>query len=128
MVTASLSFRQSQAAPHVGIACAGAAQVDDRGQILLALERCEPDAVPLQCARHAAVEIGRRELHRMRGDDARVQTVEPAGLPVAPWAVLDDGMIADAIVPRFGEGAVGDLVHAHRARGGAVYLEWLEAE
>src|SRR5882672_12707704 len=77
----------------------------------------------LQRARHAAIEIGRREFHRMRRDYPRVETIEPARIPVIPRAVLDNDMIVDAIASRLGERAVGDLVHPHGARRGTVYLE-----
>ncbi len=65
MISASLALRQPQPAPHVGIARAGAAEMDDRGQFLFALERREFQMMALQNIRHAAIEVGRRELHRM---------------------------------------------------------------
>src|ERR1035438_988302 len=79
----------------------------------------------LQSACHTAIEIRRREFHRMGRDYPCVQAIEPARIPVVPRAILGNGMIVDAKAPGLSKGAVGDLVHTHGARRGAEYVERL---
>src|SRR5688572_3484000 len=106
---------QPQPAPGIALAGAGTTQVDYGCQILFLPERGLGDPRPCQRPRDALVEICGGELDRVRGDDARIQTVEPAGAHVMPRSVYDDDVIVDAIASRFFERSVGDLVHADGA-------------
>src|SRR5213594_4310011 len=56
VVAALLAGRQPEGAARVDVARAGAAQVDDRGQVLLLLERGGGDALARQRARDAAIQ------------------------------------------------------------------------
>src|SRR5450631_3431179 len=125
MISASLTRRQLEAAPDVGIARTCAAEMDHCGQLLLMFERREIQVMALQSACDGAIEIRRRELHRMGRDHPCVQAIEPARIPIAPRAIFGNGMIVDAIASGLGKGAIGDLVHADCARRGAEYVERL---
>lgn len=77
VISASLALRQPLPAPHIGVACAGAAEMNERGQVLFALERREFHMMARKRSCHTAIEIRRREFHRMRGDYPGVQAIEP---------------------------------------------------
>ena len=55
VISAALAARQSKRTVRVGIACAGAAEMDQGRELLLLLERCGLDSVPRQCPRDASV-------------------------------------------------------------------------
>ena len=55
-----------------------ALDVTDRKLIENALERREFQTMALQSGLHTAVQVRRRELHRVRGDYPCVQSIEPA--------------------------------------------------
>src|ERR1700694_188743 len=78
VISASLALRQPLPAPNVGVARACAAEMNERGQLLLAFERRESQMMALQNGCHAAIQVRRRELHCMRGDYAGVPSIEPA--------------------------------------------------
>src|SRR5919107_1193842 len=54
---------------------------------------------------------------------AAIKAVEPAGVDVMPGSIGDDLMIADTVLARFCERAVGDLKHADGARGRTINLK-----
>src|ERR1700675_1234754 len=97
MIPAALSLDQSKPPPRELIPGARAAQMGQRSQCLLALQARRADSLPRQNGGDAAVQIGRRQFDRVTGDDACIQAVEPARLPIAPRSILDDQVIADAI-------------------------------
>src|SRR5262245_62306620 len=116
MVAAPLAGREAKAPARVGVARTGAAQVDHRGEILLLLERGVGNPLATERARNAAVQERGRQLDRVTGYDARVETVEPARSHVMPGAHLDHHVVVDAVALGLLERRVGDLVHADRAR------------
>src|SRR5262252_4600693 len=111
MIAAALPWSEPEAAPRVDLACAGAAQVNHRGEVLLVLQRRAGDSLVPECRRHAAVQIRCGELHSAPRCEAAVEAVEPAG---AGWAQIV--RLIQAIALRRGEGRVGNLVHADGAR------------
>ncbi len=53
----------------------------------------------------------------MAGQRSRIQAIEPTGIRILPGVFGGNFMIVDAILSRLGEGSVGELKHAERARG-----------
>jgi len=100
-----------------------AAQVHDRGQVLLLAQRGAVDLQDVQRAPCALVEKGGSHFRRVAGYDSEVKPVEPARAPCIPGPVFRDFVVVDAVALRLLVGAVGDLEHAYGARGGAVDVE-----
>src|SRR5262245_20579836 len=107
VITAYLPASQLEAAPRVNIACSRAAQVNDRGEILLLLEGRGRDLVARQRIRDAAVEERRSHFDGVARHDTGVEGVEPARSEVVPRAVFDHGVVVDAVAPGLPESAVG---------------------
>src|SRR4029077_14147448 len=59
VISATLTLRQPLPAPHIGVARASAAEVDERGQLLFSLERREFRMMALHDIRHTAIEVRR---------------------------------------------------------------------
>src|ERR1700726_3119383 len=78
MISASFTLGQPLSTPDIGIARTCAAKMNERGQVLFALERREFQMMALEGGRYTAIEVRRGELHRMRGDYPSVQSIEPA--------------------------------------------------
>ena len=121
MVAAPLVGGQPEAAPCIGLARPGAAQVNHCGQILLLLERGAPLAS--HRARDAAIQQGCCQLNGVARHDASVEAVEPARVRVVPGSILDHDMVVDAVLLRLAERPVSDLIHADCARRRLVQLE-----
>ncbi len=114
MVTAMLA-RQEMKVPLCVIAAGpGAAEMYDRGQVLLLLERCRPISDRF-C--DVTVEVGGGQFDRMAWDDSGVEAVEPTRTQVVPWPVFDNDMIVDTVTLPFLKRAVRNLEHADRRRG-----------
>src|SRR5262245_3603571 len=116
VVTALLAGSQLESPLREGVATAGAAEVNDRGQVLLLLERRHYRAMPRHRAGDAPVEQRRRHLDGVARHDPRVEPVEPARAPLVPRAFLDYLVIVNAVAPRLAEGRGRDLVHSDRPR------------
>jgi hypothetical protein len=69
---------EPEATPRIARSGAGAAQMNQRREVLLLLERGISHTVATQRVRHVPVEIGGRELDRVIRQDARIERVEPA--------------------------------------------------
>lgn len=123
MVAAPLVAGQPELACDIGAAGPGPTEVNHGSQILPPLEGDHADPSRPQRLGNAAIQKRRGQLNGMARQDARVEAVEPAGLQVVPWAVLNHHMVVDAILSRLLEGPVGDLVHANRARRRLVPLQ-----
>jgi len=119
MVTAVLVGQETKVTFCVVTARPGAAEVDDRGQVLFLLEcrRSSSDRL-----RYVTVEIRSGQFDRVAWDNSGIETVEPTGVKVVPRPVLDDHMVVDAIAFPFLKRAVGDLEHADCRRGRLVPL------
>src|SRR5207247_5914052 len=88
VVAAPLAGGQPEAAPRVGVARPGAAEMDDGGQILLLAERGRGDPQAPERTGDAPVQQGGRQLDGVARHDARVGAVEPARPEVVPRALL----------------------------------------
>ena len=80
VIAAALALEQAQPPSGVRIRCPRAAQVDHGSQILLLLQRRIGNGVTVEHFPHIMIEVRCCEFHGMRGHDARVQAVEPAGV------------------------------------------------
>ena len=114
VVSATLMRGQPEPARDVGMTGAGAAQMNQSGQILLLSKRRKGFPPMPDRAGHGTVKHRRRKFDRMAGQDAAVQAVEPAGMQIVPAAFLYHPMVVDAVVGPFLECRIGDLEHAHR--------------
>src|SRR5439155_18141990 len=104
-----LALCQAEAAAREGAGRAAAAEMDEGGDVLpLPWRRRRQRG---QQGRDLAIEVDRGELDGMARHDAAVEAVEPAAAAILPGAIVDDGVVADAVPPRLGEGRVGHLVH-----------------
>src|SRR5574337_1435686 len=110
MVTAALVGEETKIPLCVVTASPGTAEMDDRCQVLLLLERRRsfPDRF-----RYVTVEIRGGQLDRVARDDPAVEAVEPTGVEIVPRPVFDDHMVLYTITLPFLKRAVGDLQHAH---------------
>src|SRR5271166_1295032 len=97
--------------------------MDHRRQLLQALMVRQFRMMTVESRGYIAIQVRRSQLHGMRGHDTGVQAIEPTRIPVVPRAVLDDGVVSNAVTPCLGERAVRDLVHSYRARCGLVDVE-----
>src|SRR5262249_12901538 len=100
------------------------AEMDQRRQVLLLLLRRRCVSITRQNVPDVHVQVGGGQLYRMAWYHAKVETVEPTGMPVVPGAIGNGHMVVNAIVPGLLERPMGELVHADGARGGPVDLEW----
>ncbi len=125
MVTAALVGQETKVAFCVVTARPGAAEMDDRSQVLLLLERRRSLS---DCFRDMAVEVSGGQLNCVAWDDSGVETVEPTGVEVVPRPVFDDHMVVDAIAFPFLKRAVGDLEHTHCRRGRLVPLQGIRRD
>ena len=123
LVAAALVGGQAESPRGKGLAGPDPAQVNHGSQIPLLRGRGGADPLPLQGPRNVAIQECRGHLGGVAGDDAEVQTVEPARVRVVPWTVLDDNVVVNAITPRLAERPVSDLEHADRARCRPVHVE-----
>jgi hypothetical protein len=78
VISATLMRDQAQPAPRIPLTRAGAAQVNERCEILLLPQRRSLDPSFRERLRDLPVEIRRRQLDRVRGNHACIQAVEPA--------------------------------------------------
>lgn len=113
MVTAALLSQETKVPLCIVTAGPGAAEMDDRGQVLLLLERRRSLSDRF---RYVTVEVRGGQLDGMARDDPGVEAVEPTGVEVVPWSVFNDHMVMDAVALSFLKRAVGDLEHAHCRR------------
>jgi transposase len=129
VVSTPLAARQPKAATRVGVACAGAAEMDQSRELLLLLERCGFDSVPCQCTRNAFVEVRRRQLDGMTRNHPHVEAIELARSPGIPRPIRDDDVIMNAKKTCNREGSVRNLIHPHRARSrpGIGNIAWVSA-
>src|SRR5262249_58251485 len=107
---------EAEAASCIGVARAGSAQVDDRGEILLLIERRGADSLALERLGDAPIEERSGHLHGVARDDTRVEAVEPARARVVPGAVFDHHVTVDAGALRLPGPPGGDLGHAAGSR------------
>src|SRR5262249_57287556 len=119
---------EAEAPSCIGVAQAGSAQVDDRGEILLLIERRGADSLALERLDDAPIEERSGHLHGVARHDPSVETVEPARARVIPGAVFDHHVTMDAEALRLPERRVGDLVHADGARRWLVHPERIPGE
>jgi len=77
VIPTPLAFYQPKPASRVVIGRGRAAQVDQRSQILLVLERCGGYSVPLEGYRDAPVEVRRCEFDRVGRHYPGIQAIEP---------------------------------------------------
>ena len=95
----------------------------DRGQMPLLHGADAADPGARQDPGDLQVKIRRGQLDGIGRQYARVERVEPTGVPVVPRTLAHHLVSVDAIVARLGKGGVGDLVHADRARSRPVNLQ-----
>lgn len=97
--------------------------MDQRGEILLPLQRrrCKPPV--RQCGCHLSIEQGGSQFDRVAWQDARVEAVEPTRVQVVPGSILDDHVIVNAVALPLLKGSIGDLVHTDRTRCRLVQLQ-----
>ncbi len=120
MVAAALVGRETKVPLHVVTARPGTAEMDDRGQVLLLLERRRSISDQF---RHLTVEERGGHLDRVAWYDSGIEAVEPTGVEVVPRPVFDDYMVVDTVALPFLKRAVGDLEHADCRRGWLVPFE-----
>ena len=125
MVAAALVRHETKVPLCVLAARPGAAEMDDRGQVLLLLERRRSLSDQF-C--HVTIEERRSHFDRVAWHDPGVEAVEPTGVEVVPRPVFDDYMVVDTVAFRFLIRAVGDLEHAHGRRGWLVPLEGIRRD
>lgn len=125
MVTAALVGQETKVPLCVVTAGPGTAEMDDRRQVLLLLERRRPIARRF-C--YVTVEVGGGHLDRVARDDPGVEAVKPAGVEVVPRPVFDDHMVVDTIALAFLKCAIGDLKHADCRRGRLVPLQGIRRD
>lgn len=106
MVAAALVGQETKVPFCVVTARPGTAEMDDRRQVLLLLERRGSLSDGF---RYMTVEVRGGHLDRVARDDSGVETVEPTGIEVVPRAVFDDHMVVDTVALPFLKRAVGDL-------------------
>lgn len=114
MVAATLVKREAKVPLCIVPASPGAAEMDDRSQVLLLLERHRS-----LCDYSGDITVEQRcgQLDGVAWQDPRVEAVEPTGVEVVPWPVFNDHMVVDTVAFPFLKRAVGDLEHADRRRG-----------
>ena len=95
VIAASLTRRGPQTSRCEAVAGPGAAQMNQRGELMLLSQRCRLDAIAREDANDVPIQIRRSELDSMRRHGARIEGVEPARFPVIPRAIVDDHMIVD---------------------------------
>src|SRR5438093_1568349 len=78
VIAAPLAGCQPEAAPCIGIAGPGSAEVDHCGQILLLPERDGGDPLAPHHACDASIQSGRGQLDRVARYNACIEAVEPA--------------------------------------------------
>src|ERR1700742_165423 len=125
VVPAALAVGQLESPSRKLIARPRAAQMDQGGERLLMRERRSCGPVALENQGDAAIQIRGGQLDRITGKNPRIEAVEPTGMPIVPRPVGNDSMIVDAIAAGLGKVAVGNLVHADRARCGTIDLKGL---
>src|SRR3954453_15467398 len=102
VIAAALAGRHLKAAVGEGQRGAGAAEMDECGEILLLLRVWRRVARASENRGDIAVQVDRRELDGMARDRAGIETVEPA--------VIHDSVLADAVASRPRGSPVGHLV------------------
>ena len=125
VIPTPLTINQPKAASRIVVAHAGAAQVDHRSQLLLVVECSGGHSAPLEGERDTSIEVGRREFDSVSRHHPGIQAIEPARSPTIPRSILHDGVIVNAIAPRFCKRAIGHLIHPDRARSWPVDFERL---
>ena len=120
MVTAALVSQETKVPFCVVTARPGAAEVDDRSQILFLLE-CRRSLS--HCFRDMAVEVCCGQLDCVAWNDSGVETVEPTGVEVVPGPLFNNHMVMDTVTLPFLKRAIGDLKHADCRRGRLVPLK-----
>lgn len=125
MVTATLMRHETKVPLCIIAACPGTAEMDDRGQVLLLLER--HGALSNQFC-DVTIEERRGHLDRMAWDDSGVEKIEPTGVEVVPGPVFDDHMVVDTVAFSLLKRTVGDLEHTDRRRGRLVPLEGIRRD
>ena len=104
VVAAAFAWHQLKTTAGEGCGRTGTAEMDDGSEILRLLQtRCR--AWPTcEYLHDVPVQGHRRKLDGAARYDAGVESVVPAGVPIVPSALLNDGVVADAIVPCVGKG------------------------
>src|SRR5262252_2081959 len=123
----ALTRARYEAAAREGLGPRRSAQVNDRSQVVLLPERCRWNFVFGERARDGPVQKGRGHLDGVAGNDACVRPVEPARSEVIPRAVLNYGVVANAITLCVPERRIGDLKHADGAGSRPIPLEGIRA-
>src|SRR5437879_7893165 len=123
MVAALLAGDQPKAAPCVGVAHSGSAEVNDCGQILLLLESGSSDPLAPHRACDATMQQSRCQFDGVARNNASVEAIKPARSHVVPGTLLHHHMAVDAVSLRFAERSVRDLIHTDRARRRLIQLE-----
>src|SRR5262249_11135404 len=109
MIAAALAGGEVEAAARESLRRAGAAEMDESGEILQLPSGRLRARLLRQDGGDAAVEIDGGQLDGVARQQAAVEAGEPT--------VVGDGVIPDAGAARLDECRVGHLVHADRARG-----------
>src|SRR2546428_3568800 len=99
VVAAVLAGMEAEAASCVGVARAGSAQVDDRGEILLLLERRGADSLALERLGDAPIEQPAGPLHGSAPADAPLEACGPSPAPGLPLATLGGHLTQDCEAP-----------------------------
>jgi len=116
LIAAALTGDRMEAAVRERLGRACAAKMDCRGKLPLLLRAGRRLSRARENRRDFLVQKYCRKLDCTARWDPRIEPDQRA-------AVLEDDMIADAIVSRLGEGCVGHLKHADAARGRLVDRE-----
>ena len=107
-IAAALAEQQMEAATRERLRRTCAAEMNYRGQLLLP-PRANGGSSPMpEDLRDVAVQKDRSKLNGVTWHDPRTEAIGRA-------AILNDGMVENAITLRLREGRVGHLVHADAA-------------
>ena len=127
LVTAMLFATWPEGSAGILVRCTGTAQVNDGRKLQFVLRRHAIKSTALAYRPDVVIKIGSGEFGGVRGNHTRVETVEPARVPVIPGTILGDHVILNAIVSGLGEGRICDLIHSDSARCWPIYLQRMQA-
>ncbi|ULA61859.1 MAG: hypothetical protein LZF60_380071 [Nitrospira sp.] len=123
VIPAFMVGSEVKAASGEGVARSCPAKVDQSGEVLFLLSGDSGISPGADCRGDLTVEQRGSQFDGMARNNARVETVEPAGMNLVPRAVLDHHMVVDAVAFCLSKCAIGQLEHPDCAGSWPVPVE-----